>query len=309
MTEVRYPIRAVSKLTGLSIDTLRAWERRYEAVSPRRDGRGRIYTQEDIQRLQMLRAAVEAGHAIGRVAELTDLQLKELLTSTAQVADPGFSIPVTKPETAAIDLSQILKSVDRFDDSFVDRELGRLAALLSPRDLVRKVALPLLQRIGEGWRDGHLSVAQEHLISALLRNLLGTLVRVSSRPITTVRMLFSTPSGELHEFGVMSAALLAAAGGLGVTYLGPNLPPEEIIEAAKRIGSNVIVLGVTGSGGLKQAVTNIGKVASNLPPRVELWIGGSNAEALVQSIRRTPAIYLETFDHFEQQLTRLGARL
>ena len=67
----RYPIRAVSKLTGIGIDTLRAWERRHGAVTPLRDGRGRMYTNDDIARLRLLRSAVEEGHSIGRLAELS----------------------------------------------------------------------------------------------------------------------------------------------------------------------------------------------------------------------------------------------
>ena len=61
----RYPIRAVSKLTGIAIDTLRAWERRYGAVTPTRDERGRMYTDADVARLRLLGGAVESGHSIG----------------------------------------------------------------------------------------------------------------------------------------------------------------------------------------------------------------------------------------------------
>jgi len=66
----RYPIRVVSKMTGLGIDTLRAWERRYGAVTPTRDGRGRMYTEADVARLRLLNGAVEQGHRIGRLAGL-----------------------------------------------------------------------------------------------------------------------------------------------------------------------------------------------------------------------------------------------
>ena len=60
-----YPIRAVSKLTGIGIDTLRAWERRYGAVTPIRDDRGRMYTDADIARLRLLGGAVEQDTASG----------------------------------------------------------------------------------------------------------------------------------------------------------------------------------------------------------------------------------------------------
>ena len=71
-SHAQYPIRAVAKLTGIAIDTLRAWERRHRAVTPVRDDRGRMYTDADIARLRLLRGAVEHGHSIGRLAGLTD---------------------------------------------------------------------------------------------------------------------------------------------------------------------------------------------------------------------------------------------
>ena len=77
-TSASYPIRAVSKLTGIGIDTLRAWERRHGAVTPIRDDRGRMYTDADIARLRLLRGAVEHGHTIGRLAALTDAELRHL---------------------------------------------------------------------------------------------------------------------------------------------------------------------------------------------------------------------------------------
>src|SRR3982750_880947 len=82
-TSARYPIRAVSRLTGIAIDTLRAWERRHQAVTPVRDDRGRMYTDADIARLRLLRGAVERGHSIGRLAGLTDAELRALADTAA----------------------------------------------------------------------------------------------------------------------------------------------------------------------------------------------------------------------------------
>ena len=88
----QYPIRAVAKLTGIAIDTLRAWERRHRAVAPVRDDRGRMYTDADIARLRLLRGAVDHGHSIGRLAALTDAELRRLAaTAAANTASAGHS--------------------------------------------------------------------------------------------------------------------------------------------------------------------------------------------------------------------------
>ena len=88
-TSATYPIRAVSKMTGIGIDTLRAWERRYGAVKPLRDDRGRMYTEADVARLRLLSGAVEQGHSIGRLAGLSNDQLRDLCVAAGAVAAPG----------------------------------------------------------------------------------------------------------------------------------------------------------------------------------------------------------------------------
>jgi len=93
---LHYPIRAVAQMTGISLDTLRAWERRYEAVTPRRSDRGRVYTEADVNRLRHLGALVDRGHAIGTIARLDDAQLRRLVEST-EALSPGRSTVKSVP--------------------------------------------------------------------------------------------------------------------------------------------------------------------------------------------------------------------
>ena len=81
-----YKIGAVSKLTGISPDTLRIWERRYAAVTPLRSaGGGRLYTAEDIARLKLIRRLVDQGDSIGVVAALSHDELQARLDETRSV--------------------------------------------------------------------------------------------------------------------------------------------------------------------------------------------------------------------------------
>src|SRR6188508_1032130 len=91
-TAASYPIRAVSRLTGIAIDTLRAWERRHGAVTPIRDERGRMYTDADIVRLRLLKGAVEHGHSIGRLAGLGDDELRHLADATRAPAPSAAAL-------------------------------------------------------------------------------------------------------------------------------------------------------------------------------------------------------------------------
>src|SRR6185295_12097498 len=77
----KYLIGVVTKLTGLSIDVVRVWERRYGAVRPVRSAGGtRLYSDADVMRLTRLHRAVERGYGIGQAARLSESELDELIS-------------------------------------------------------------------------------------------------------------------------------------------------------------------------------------------------------------------------------------
>jgi len=123
----RYPIRAVSKLTGIAIDTLRAWERRYGAVTPIRDERGRMYTDADVARLRLLGGAVESGHSIGRLAGLSNEELRDLCGTTADTVAESTAVP----GRMRLDTTALITALREYDAVGLDQELSRLAATLS----------------------------------------------------------------------------------------------------------------------------------------------------------------------------------
>jgi DNA-binding transcriptional MerR regulator/methylmalonyl-CoA mutase cobalamin-binding subunit len=309
-----FPIRAVSKQTGISIETLRAWERRYQVVTPQRGERGRLFTETDVQHLRLLRQAVEQGHAIGQLAPLTSEELRSLLVLTGPTVVATPASKPTEPRSLVLstlhsmDLGKLMAAIERLDYAEVERELALLAAVLPPRELVHQVALPLLQQVGEAWHAGQLTIAQEHMTSALLRNLLGAIVPLHHRAAPPAKLLFATPTREQHEFGILLSAMLAAGGGLGIVYLGTNLPGEEIVRAAHQAVPQAIVLGLIGANGARASVTEIQAIAQRLPAQIELWVGGAKDQDVMREIKQTRALWLDDFDMLEQHLIRLGAR-
>jgi DNA-binding transcriptional MerR regulator/methylmalonyl-CoA mutase cobalamin-binding subunit len=308
MKKAEYPIKAVSKLTRLSADTLRAWERRYEAIKPDRSGQRRTYTESDISRLNLLRRAVESGHNISGIASLSDEELKRLAERSIEFAAVARE---AAPESAASDhlsLQPVIDAIERFDYADAERELNRLALLVSSREFVRQVVIPLMGTVGDRWYHKTLSIAQEHLTSAILRNLLGSLVRLYSRASSPATIVLATPTGEHHEFGVLSAAMLAAGGGLGIVYLGADLPAREIVDAAIKTESQAVVLGLKGAGEWKESINELQQVSKELPEKIELWIGGMDSQTLMRQVKKTRAVVLSDFDALEKNLMRLGAK-
>jgi MerR family transcriptional regulator, light-induced transcriptional regulator len=300
----RYPIRAVSKLTGIAIDTLRAWERRYAAVTPTRDARGRMYTEADVARLRLLNGAVEQGHSIGRLAALSNDRLRDLCAGPAVVA---ASKAVSSSRTP-LDTTALLAALRDYDAVSLDQELSRLATVLRPLDLLQDVLMPVLTRVGDDWHRGRTRIAHEHLMSSTMRNLLGTFLRLFARRDATVRLLFATPSGERHEIATLGAAMLAASAGLGVSYLGADLPAREIIDSIEPSRARVLVLGLTTAGADKARGRELKTIVGELPPAIELWAGGRGAEHHAAIIRPRGLILVD-YQAFQRELVRLGGRI
>jgi DNA-binding transcriptional MerR regulator len=147
-TSASYPIRAVSKLTGIGIDTLRAWERRYGAVTPTRDDRGRMYTEADVARLRLLNGAVQQGHSIGRLGGLSNDQLRDLRGAAGAAALPAAAPTLRTP----LDTTALLTALREYDAVGLDQELSRLAAVLRPLGLLQDVLMPVLTQVGRASR-------------------------------------------------------------------------------------------------------------------------------------------------------------
>jgi len=310
MKKTAYPIRAVSKLTGISIDNLCAWERRYKAIEPSRSDRGRVYEEADVERLILLRQAVERGHAISKLAVLSNRELEDLNTRSAALSRRPVDIDAAdaNPTGTTPDLTVLHDAIRRLSYHEIDAELNRMAALLPARNLIHQVVVPLMTELGDQWYRGDLSVAQEHMVSASLRNLAGSLVRLFTRVQPAKTLLFATPKGELHEFGILCAAMLAGAGGLGVAYLGVSLPSAEIIDAAKKTGAEVVVLGFKAAISSKDSLKELHRISEGIPVSTELWVGGIRSGDTVREIKTTRARYLRDLTILEQELVRLGAR-
>ncbi len=299
-----YPISAAAKLTGIPLDTLRAWERRYQAVVPKRSARGRVYSEEQIKRLLLLRQAVEQGHSIGQIAGSNDRQLRELLAKSSSLSARGPSHETASQEV----LRPILQALERFDYAATDREISRLAATMArPREFVHQAALPLMRTIGQLWHDGKASIAQEHMLTNLLSALLASLVRTYSPSNPPARVLLATPPNERHAFPNLAAAMLTAVAGLGIIYLGTDLPAADIIMAARKSQADVVLLSLSTVPGA-ETLEELSHIARKLPRATALWLGGPPALGLEQATAGSRWLVLHDFSSLEHQLAALGGR-
>ncbi|MDW3094393.1 MAG: MerR family transcriptional regulator [Gammaproteobacteria bacterium] len=88
-----YKIGAVSKITGIGTETLRAWERRYQAIVPSRSESGdRVYSSDDLSKLFLLKNLSDAGNSIGTIARLSLHELKSKWENSVQLSELGSNL-------------------------------------------------------------------------------------------------------------------------------------------------------------------------------------------------------------------------
>jgi hypothetical protein len=299
----RYPVRTVTRLTGLSADVVRVWERRYGVVAPLRGPRGtRLYSADDVAHLRLLARVVRAGRAIGDVARLDRDALEALV---GEAAADGTRGP-REGDGAGPLVGRMIEALERFDVVAIDRLLADALVTLGMASFVHQVARPLLIEVGDRQADGRLSIADEHLVSGLIRNLLSSLMR-SRGHVAGPGVLLATPSGERHEFGLLLAALLVLDAGLRLYYLGPDLPCREIVAAAARAGVQTVGIGVVDGGNRARAAEEMRALERTLHPATELWLGGRDAAAVAGLLTGTRALVLDDAALVERETTRLRA--
>lgn len=242
-----HPIRHVVLRTGLTAHVIRAWERRYGAVKPKRTIKNRrLYSEADIERLSLIKKASGNGHSIGQLAGMT----KEELLAIVKHGDTGTATAVPsiimeeRESSPEFYYEACLAAVKDLDIRGLDRALNLATIRLTRLSLIDQVVAPVVQKIGEFWAEGSLKVAQEHMASAVIRSFLGDLLRSSEVPPGAPKMILTTPTGQIHELGVLMVSTVAVAVGWRAIYLGPNLPAEEIAAAVERTGAKIVALSI-----------------------------------------------------------------
>ncbi len=287
--ELTYPLRTAARLTGLSPELLRAWERRHRVVEPlRTPGGTRRYSAADLERLRLVKAAVDAGHRISQVAHLELAELKRV--SAGAEARPAGR------------LDEILAALDHFDSGEVQRLLSLQLSALGAARFAREIAVPLVREIGERWANGQMGIAREHLASSVLRSLLGSALQPTATSLLGPRIVFASPTGERHELGLLMAALTAVGAGANALYLGAELPVEDLLGAVEDTDAAALALSLV-TVPAAQAARTVSALRGGLASEVHLWLGGAGARdvELPQGVE-----HIESLEDLEQRVILLG---
>ena len=279
----RYSIKTAAQISGLSPSVLRAWESRYSAISPERSsGNQRLYSDSDIERLELLARCVRSGHSISRIAGSGNEDLEELLEERG----PENALPAPRGDNF---VGPALDAVARLDGGGLEDILDRAVIDLGILPAIDRVIVPLMDEIGRGWYVGRWRVGQEHMTTSVLRTFLGDHLRAKVPAESAPEALAAAPAGQEHELGALSAALAAASAGYRVIYLGGDIPAEELVYAVERSRASLLLLSVVFPGTSTNKVRReIATLRRNLPEGTRLVLGGPSARQFLEDTDSPP---------------------
>ncbi|GAB2814969.1 HTH-type transcriptional repressor CarH [Actinoallomurus bryophytorum] len=265
------PVRALlrigelSRRLGVSAHVLRAWERRYGVLDPARsEGGYRLYSEVDEHRIRVMQAHLRRGLSTAEAAQAA-------LSEAPAAVEPS---PVPPGLPAAV--KALARALEGFDEASAETLLDRLLTDFTPETVLRDVLLPFLREMGERWRRGEVTVAQEHFASNVLRARLAALTRGWGRGHGPRALLACAP-GEQHDIPLMMFGLVLHRNGWRVSYLGASTPMSDLIDTATAAPPRLIVVSATDPAVLDGLEPDLLRLAGVAP----LAIGGRGATETV----------------------------
>jgi len=251
-------IGELSRRAGVSPELLRAWERRYGLVRPTRTPGGlRLYSSEDLRRVQEMQRHLADGLAAAQAAALASRAAIDLDNAPHATADVR---------------AELAYALHALDEPAAQAILDRLFAVSTVEAALSDVILPYLRELGARWQREEVSVAQEHFASNVLRGRLLGLARGWGRGVGPIAMLACLP-GEQHELGLIAFGLALRSHGWRISYFGSNTPLETVEVAAEHLEPRLIVLSAVTSEPIHASLPSL----RDLARRYHVALGGAGS--------------------------------
>ena len=273
----QFAIGTVERDTGIGRDTLRIWERRYGFPMPARNAKGeRVYSAEQVRRLQVIRRLMDQGLRPGKVVPLDAQALGDL----------AGTLPAAAASTDSVDpaLAQLIALASAGDAGGLAAALDKALARDGLRAFVLDTFAPLSGAVGELWAGGKLQIFEEHLLTRHLVQFLDVAMNRVGRPPGDPEVLLATLPGEQHALGLLMAEALLWHAGRATLNLGTDVPMDQIVAALRRTGVQTVALSFSACYPRGPVRDHLRELAARLPSDVNVWIGGAG----VWRLRKLP---------------------
>lgn len=292
-------IHRVAKLTGLSKDVIRVWERRFDLLKPTRGAnRYRNYSDEDVALLRYLKEQLDAGGSIG---ELSKLGREELL-SRARASAPQVSFV---DNTFSRLLRELLSTLSPFDRVTFEKRLNGAVAVVPFEEALHGILLPLQEQVGELWHGGQLTVAIEHYVTKQIQQKIFTAMNQLPVAEFGAKLVVACPPGEEHDIAALAVAYRCRVRGCRVYYLGSNVPVPSLADLCGKVKPDLTILSFPIAMSDATATELIQALTHEVGPVSALAVGGHGALTLRNLFEQYHIEVLEDFAELDHRLDRL----
>lgn len=291
-----YPIREVSRLTGVNSVTLRAWERRYALIKPRRTPKGhRLYAREDIERVEQVLRWLNRGVPVSQVRELLDRP-----TSDAPEAPPPA------PGDWPAQRHRLVEAVEAMDLARLEALYNQSLALYPVATCVAELWAPTLHELEERWGDERLGTTlQRRSLESFLRSRIGMRLYHINAQVTGPTLLAMPLPDDPGTLWLLLAALLAGDRGLRIQLLDVAPPLGELPLAVERLGASSVLLAGSHAGRTDLIRRQLPRLAEQL----EVPLGLCGPVARIRQAELDGSGVAALGDDLSEAITRLQALL
>jgi methanogenic corrinoid protein MtbC1 len=264
-----------ARASGVSEVLIRAWERRYGLLKPHRTPRGyRAYTEVDIEVLRRIKRLTVEGVSIQQAALQAEAIRREV---------ESLGAPAVVDEPFVLDEAQwrlwnhrLIDAARSLNQEEVEATFDEALSVLSPQDFIDRLVVPLQREIGQRWHRGDLSVAQEHVVTHVVR---ARLLELLKMPVQTgpKHVVFACFPNEEHDVGLLSVALRFHLAGVRVTWLGPKTPIADVVQAVLTLFPDAVALSAVHDFGRAAFATELRALTAALPSACKVLMGGAAA--------------------------------
>ena len=262
-----FTIKDLENLSGIKAHTIRVWEQRYDFLKPQRtDTNIRYYHSHELKTVLDISLLNKYGYKISDLSRMSrdEHKSKIVLLSDKEALQDRL-------------VNDLITYMVDFDIESFEEVLDTHALLHGIGKTIDRLIFPFLDRISILWIAGHINLAQEHLISLVIRQklIVGIQRSPAPRPDSKTVLLF-LPEGEHHELGLLYICYLLKSHGAHVLYLGADLPLRDLEAVCHSRNPDFLYSHLTTVGSL-----NTGKFFMRIPQRIgiPLIISGQAARA------------------------------
>lgn len=298
-------IGELARLTGITTHTLRVWEKRYGSPHSQRLPSGhRRYPKEDIPRLRAIVKALESGYRASKVVSGTLEELHGLMGLKPLIDSNPTPIHEIESSSNEILIERWIKGIHTYDDDCLLQGFHSQWSKIGPLNFIVDCIVPLIERIGKGWKSGELSIPQEHFATECIDSFLTPKWRQLNSRKEGWNLLMATLPEETHNLGLLMSAVVASLSGAKIIYLGLDTPLEDIISTANNFKPKLLCFSISSSEKLFDTEDCLLKIRNKLNKDVTLISGGKGTPENLPGIKKIEDF--NTFNHwlenFEKQL-------